>query len=141
MRDSLVICFFAIKNERFARKNSWFSLQYVFGSFHCFSPSYAQVRNRVTVSDLLRSLFCYFAHEKRVFRSKNQRANSQPCSRSYLKLLRWSWRCNNVSLAITLANDFWSWVPRTSPVPCTCRHPLCWWAVKAGECSHFLQIF
>ena len=57
--------------------------------------------------------------------------------RSYLKLQRQSWRWNKASLAITLAADFWSCGLTTSPGYCTCRRPLCWRAVKAGECAYW----
>ena len=58
--------------------------------------------------------------------------------RSDLKLLRQSWLWNNSSLAVKLAAD--SWIIRSERWPpgyCPCRHVLCWWAEKAGECSYW----
>ena len=54
---------------------------------------------------------------------------------SDLKLQRRSWRVN-ASLAITLAGDFSSCGRTSSPGYCTCRGPLSWRAVKAGEWSY-----
>ena len=56
---------------------------------------------------------------------------------SDLKLQRRSWRVN-ASLAITLAGDFSCCGRTSSPGYCTCRGPLSWRAVKAGECSYWL---
>ena len=57
---------------------------------------------------------------------------------TYLKLQRRSWQWSNSSLAITLAREFNFCGQTTAPGYCTCRGPLHWRAVKAGEESCWL---
>ena len=56
---------------------------------------------------------------------------------SDLKLQRRSWRYDNASLAITLAGEFSYCGQTTSPGCCTCRGPLRWRAVIAGDGSYW----
>ena len=54
-----------------------------------------------------------------------------------LKLQQRSWRYDNASLAITLAGEFSFCGQTIGPGYCTCRGPLRWRAVKAGEGSYW----
>ena len=56
---------------------------------------------------------------------------------SDLKLQWQSWRWYNSSLALTLAGEFSFCGQTTAPGYCTCRGPLHWRAVKAGEGSYW----
>ena len=83
--DSLVILSFALKIERFARKNSP-----CFWQFSLFSPFLWPRAN---------SSRHFFTHKKRVIRKKNQRANSQPCLQ-LLRFLQLWWYLNYCAVRV-----------------------------------------